>query len=332
MNAIRRWRTTLVLLLLLAALAGRLDATLEQAASDLRIAQAVARSETRAVERVAASVVSIEALGAQGEEFGSGIVVDPKGLLLTAMHVVRHAASITVTLDDRSEYAAEVIATDPATDLALLQVKAPGRRFTPAVLGRDEAVRLGETVFVVGNPFGLQGSVSRGILSGRDRRRVMPGLSAGLLQTDAPINPGSSGGALANLRGEVVGLVTAILSRNGTDQGVGFALPASELRYALPFLRRREPVQRAWIGVRVREVSGRDPGLLIVGTTAKGPAAAAGLRPGDVILGAAGRRIETLAQLRLLLRGSSIEKPLRLRIRRGAGTLGVDLTPRQKNP
>jgi len=314
----------------MALLVSRLDATVEQAATDLEIALAAARTQTRAVERVAACVVSIESLGSQGEEFGSGIVVDRKGLVLTALHVVRKATSITVTLADRSVYSAEMIASDPATDLALMRVKAPGRSFIPAVLGRDEALRLGEPLLVVGNPFGLAGSVSRGVLSGRDRRHVMPGQSAGLLQTDAPINPGSSGGALANLRGEVVGLVTAILSRNGSHQGVGFAVPAGELRYALAFLRRGEAVQRAWIGVSVREVGGRGPGLLIVGTTAKGPARAAGLRPGDVILRAGETRIDTIRQLRLVLRSTAIGQPLQLRIRRGTGVLAVPVTTRAK--
>ncbi len=267
---------------------------------DLRIALAESKAVTVAVSSVRKGVVSLRALGTGRDAYGSGIVVAPEGLVLTALHVVEGAAAIAVTMDDGEELAGRLRASDRSVDLALLEVTASGRTFPTATFAPDHAIDVGETVVAVSNPFGLGTSVSRGVLSAVGRRNVVEGQRAPLLQTDAAINPGSSGGALVNLRGEVIGLITAIITRSGGHQGVGLAVPVHELRRAVENLSRGEPAPRAWLGVRVR----KDPlpeGLKILEVSPEGPAAEAGLRDGDVLRALDGRALARLEDLRLLL-------------------------------
>ena len=271
------------------------DATDDRVAAELDLALAVSRAQAGAVARVRPSVVSILAFSSGSREYGAGILVDSKGLVLTALHVVEEAAALSVRTADDQEYVARLIAEDEPADLALLEILTPRRTFPVAPLGREETVRVGETVFVIGNPFGLHATVTRGVLSGRGRTRVVKDNVAALLQTDAVINPGSSGGALVNLHGEVIGMVNAILTRSGTHQGMGFAVPVSELRRALPFLLTGSKVKRAWIGVRVQRT---ERGLEVTSVVAGGPAAGAGLEAGDLISGLA-----SVGELRALVAG-----------------------------
>ncbi|MHC5050554.1 MAG: S1C family serine protease, partial [Planctomycetota bacterium] len=235
----------------------------------------------QAVARARPSVVSIRALGKGRDGYGAGIVVRGDGLIMTALHVVKDATALAIVFEDGEEHPGKLLAADEEIDVALVRTVAPGRTFSPARFGSDAELELGESLVAIANPFGLGISVTRGILSARERRNVVGQNSAGLLQTDAAINPGSSGGALVNLNGELVGLIVAILTRTGGHQGIGFAVPAYELERALPYLLRGEPVRRPWLGVRVTQTG---QGLRIKSVVPAGPASNAGLRAGDTLL------------------------------------------------
>ncbi|MHC4933409.1 MAG: S1C family serine protease [Planctomycetota bacterium] len=313
---------------LLACLAVRSEATRDEGASDLSLAEAVSRTQTRAVERVWPSVVSVRALGSgkAEDEYGAGILVDRSGLVLTALHVVRESSVIGVRLSSGERYAARLIASDEQTDLGLLRISSGDEAgFKVATIGGDAGLSVGATVLVVGNPFGLSGSVSRGVISAMGRKHVVPDNVAALLQTDAAINPGSSGGVVVNLRGEVVGMVTAILTKSGGSQGVGFAVPASELRHALSFLLAGQAVRRAWIGVKVRTVGGAEPGLEVVEVTRDGPADRGGLEVGDTILRLAGVRIGSFEELRAFLRETEVGERVRIGLRRKERLLELEI-------
>ncbi|MFI5402979.1 MAG: S1C family serine protease, partial [Planctomycetota bacterium] len=287
----------------------------------LRIAIAESRAVVHAAAGVRKSVVALRALGTGRDAYGTGIVVAPEGHVLTALHVVDGATAIAVILDDGEEFTGRIRAWDRSTDLALLEVVAKDRVFEPATLAPDHAIDVGETVVAVSNPFGLGTSVTRGVLSATDRRNVVDGQRAALLQTDAAINPGSSGGALVNLRGEVIGLITAIITRSGGHQGVGLAVPAHEIRRSLERLSKGEAAPHAWLGVRVR----RDPvpgqGLKVLQVAPEGPAAAAGVRDGDILKSLEGRSLDHIEDLREALDGAKAGDCLSAELAREGETL-----------
>ena len=262
----------------------------------------------QAVARARPAVVSIRALGTGRDGYGAGIVIRGDGLVLTALHVVKDASALAIVFEHGEEHPGKLLAADEEIDVALVRTIAPGRTFAAASLGSDADLELGQELMAISNPFGLGISVTRGILSARDRRNVVGRNSAGLLQTDAAINPGSSGGALIDLNGEVVGLIVAILTRTGGHQGIGFAVPAHELRRALPYLVRGEAVRRPWLGVRVAQT---DQGLRIKSVVPAGPAATAGLRAGDTLLRLKGQPLVRILDLRRLLRGVEAGAALR---------------------
>lgn len=291
---------------------------------DLRIALAESKAVSQAVSSVRKGVVALRALGTGRDAYGSGVVVAPEGLVLTALHVVDGAAVIAVTLDDGEEITGKLRAADRSVDLALLEITTPGRTFPTATLAPDHAIDVGETVVAVSNPFGLGTSVSKGVLSAVGRRNVVEGQRAPLLQTDAAINPGSSGGALVNLRGEVIGLITAIITRSGGHQGVGLAVPAHELRRALDRLSKGETAPRAWLGVRVHKEPAPE-GLKILEVAPDGPAAAAGLKDGDVLRTLDGRPLARIEDLRLLLEEARAGESLVAELSRQGERLSVPI-------
>jgi len=313
---------------LAALLAARGEATGERGVEDVRRAVAGSKAAARAVERVAPAVVTLRAIGTGSDGHGAGIVVDSSGLVLTALHVVDGATAILVEERDKTQWPGRLLGGDPAYDLALVRIERPPgakRRFAVARFGDDEALGLGETVLGLSNPFGVGASVSRGVLSARDRRKVVPGIVCPLLQTDAAINPGSSGGALLDLHGEVIGLITAILTRSGGDEGVGFAVPASEIRRALPFLMRGERVRRPWIGLRVSPARRGSPGLTVREVVASGPGERAGIRAGDRLILLAGTPLKRIDDLRKVLEHNGIGDLLRVRVIRGRRDLEVEV-------
>ncbi|MBZ4416090.1 trypsin-like peptidase domain-containing protein [Myxococcus sp. RHSTA-1-4] len=229
---------------------------------------------------------------------GSGFITDARGLVLTNHHVVKDATDIQVRLPDGRELSAKVLGTDPLTDVALLQLRLPpGAKALPVVrLGDADALRVGDWVVAIGNPFGLSSSVSLGILSAK-ARDIGAGPFDDFLQTDAAINPGNSGGPLFNLRGEVVGINTAIV---GQGSGIGFAVPSNLVRALLPQLEEEGAVTRGWLGVAVQDLTAdlgealglpTREGAVVTDVSEDTPAAAAGLRPDDVIIAVDGQPI-----------------------------------------
>ena len=238
------------------------------------------------------------------EGVGSGFIIDPEGLVVTSHHVVQGADTVTVTLQDGRTLEARVAGVDPKTDLALLEVDA-GEALPAVEFGDSDHTRVGDWVVAMGNPFGLGGTVTAGIVSGRGRD-IGSGPYDDYLQLDAPINRGNSGGPLFDRGGRVVGVNTAIFSPTGGNVGIGFAIPANVARPVIESLRTNGKVERGWLGVEIQHVDetmaealGLDEahGALVASVTDGGPAAGAGLRPGDVIVSFAGERVGEMKDL-----------------------------------
>jgi serine protease DegS len=305
------------------------DAT--QAASEAAWTTAMGRAS--AVERAAPAVVSVRARGSRKKEQGSGVLVDASGLVLTAYHVVDGASTILVRTSTGAEFSAMVHGTDPAADLALLKPIGVQANLPAARLGKSSEARVGEDIVALASPYGLVGTATTGIISARGRTGVVRDNVVPLLQTDASIHPGSSGGVLINLRGEVIGLINAILTRGGTGQGIGFAVPVDEIRRVLPDLRAQRPVERPWIGVHVDRRTPKAAGIEVLSTVSGGPAASAGLRPGDRITRMGGRRLQSVADMRGLLRACAVGSTVRLEFVREDETLEAEVdVGKKKNP
>jgi Do/DeqQ family serine protease len=236
---------------------------------------------------------------------GSGVIVGADGVILTNNHVVEAAAEVKVSLQDGRELEARVLGTDPRTDLAVLKV-ADGA-LPRAAFGNVDDLQVGDVVFAIGNPFGLGGTVTMGIVSALGRGRLGITDVEDFIQTDAAINPGNSGGALINARGELIGINTAIFSQSGGSNGIGFAIPVDMARAVLDSILEHGRVVRGYAGLYMQEVTpeiahafGLDAvaGVLVADADPNGPAARAGLRRGDILVSAAGRPIESLDDLR----------------------------------
>jgi serine protease Do len=227
---------------------------------------------------------------------GSGFLIDADGLVVTNNHVVGQASRLMVSLQGGREVPAQVIGGDDLTDLALLRIEVrPG--VVPLQWGSSAAMRVGNWVLAAGNPFGLGGTITSGIVSARGRD-LGSGPFDDFIQTDAAINPGNSGGPLFNMAGEVIGINTAIYSLSGANAGIGFATPSDLARPVIEILLREGQVARGWLGVQVQDVVAAAPtpgqrAVLVAGVDRAGPAARSGLRAGDLVTGINGEPIET---------------------------------------
>jgi len=240
----------------------------------------------------------------RGGGMGSGVIVSPDGYIITNHHVIDGARELTVTLPDKREFKGKVIGTDPKTDLALIKVDAQG---LPSVPWGDSAkLQVGEYVLAVGNPFGLNSTVTLGIVSALGRGRMGITQYEDFIQTDAAINPGNSGGALVNARGELIGINTAIFSRTGGYQGVGFAVPASMAQPVYDSLVKTGKVVRGYLGVGIQEVTQdlaklfglkQTQGALVSDVNEDSPAEQAGIKQGDIIIGYQGSLVQDAVAL-----------------------------------
>ena len=257
---------------------------------------------------------------------GSGFVIDPAGLVVTNNHVIAEADEVRVTLHDDTTYEAEILGRDPATDLAVLRIDAPEP--LPAVVwGDSDRARVGDWILVIGNPFGLENTVTVGIISARGRV-INAGSYDDFLQTDASINRGNSGGPMFNLDGEVIGINTAIFSPSGGSVGIGFAIPTALARPLIDQLVAYGRPRRGWLGVRIQTVTdeiaeglgmAEARGALVAGVTEDGPAQAAGIEAGDVILTFDGKPVAEMRRLPRLVAESRIGKDVTVEVwRRGA--------------
>lgn len=222
---------------------------------------------------------------------GSAVLISKEGYLLTNNHVTAGASQIIVALQDGRETVARVIGSDPETDLAVLKIDLPN---LPAItLGRSDMIRIGDVVLAIGNPFGVGQTVTMGIVSATGRNQLGLNTYEDFIQTDAAINPGNSGGALVDAQGNLLGINTAIFSRSGGSQGIGFAIPVKLALEVMNSIVEHGQVVRGWLGLEVQALTPElaesfglldSPGILVAGVYRDGPAAKAGLQPGDVIL------------------------------------------------
>ena len=230
---------------------------------------------------------------------GSGVIMTSAGHVLTNHHVIEKAEAIAVVLANGDAHPAEIIGIDPDTDLAVLRIVAPG--VPAASIGRSRDLRVGDVVLAIGNPFGVGQTVTQGIVSATGRTELGINLFEDFIQTDAAINPGNSGGALINALGELVGINTAIFTRSGGSHGIGFAIPVDLARDVMNEIIEHGRVARGWLGIEVQaldralaESFGMDHtrGVLIAGILRGGPAALAGLQPGDVVVRLDGQQVD----------------------------------------
>ncbi|WP_448189793.1 DegQ family serine endoprotease [Azospirillum sp. sgz301742] len=264
---------------------------------------------------------------------GSGFIIDSDGYVATNSHVVADAAEIAVILHDGQRLSAKLVGSDPLTDLAVLKVEA--KQPLPATRwGDSDVMEVGDWVVAIGNPFGLGGSVTAGILSAR-QRDIHQGPYDDYIQTDASINRGNSGGPLYNLAGEVIGINTAIYSPTGGSVGIGFAIPSALARPVIEQLKSNGEVRRGWLGVQIQQVSpdiaenlsvAEQKGALVTSVTPGGPAEKAGIKQGDVILSFGGKDIEKMRQLPRMVAGTEAGREVAVKLMREGREQSLQVT------
>jgi serine protease DegQ len=307
-----------------------------------------------AAQRASAAVVSINTLkaghsqsddpwfrfffGDQGGQpqagLGSGVIISADGYILTNNHVVEGADEIEVVLNDSRHARGKVIGTDPDTDLAILKISLD--RLPVITLGNSDSLRVGDQVLAIGNPFGVGQTVTSGIVSALGRNQLGINTFENFIQTDAAINPGNSGGALVDVNGNLMGINTAIYSRSGGSMGIGFAIPVSTAKLVLEGIVKDGVVRRGWIGVEPADLSPElmetfgvkaDRGVLITGVLQNGPAAQAGIRPGDVIVDVAGKPIANVSELLSTVAALKPGQAAAFRVLRREEPLQLTVTP-----
>ena len=267
------------------------------------------------------------------KSLGSGFIIDGEGHILTNNHVVENAEKIVVKLADEREFEAKVIGKDSKTDIAVIKINAKGNFALPP-MGDSDQLEVGEWVMAIGNPFGLDSTVTAGIVSAKGRH-IGAGPYDNFIQTDASINPGNSGGPLINLRGEVVGINTAIFSRTGGNIGIGFAIPINLVKELLPQLKGKGKVTRGYLGVLIQKITPeiaeslgleKARGALVANVSKDGPADHAGVKVGDVIIEFDGKEIKESNDLPIIVARTPVDKKARLKVLRDKKEVTLTVT------
>jgi serine protease DegQ len=281
----------------------------------------------------------------RASSLGSGVIVSTTGYVLTNHHVVEAADEIEVALPDGKKLLAKVVGNDPETDLAVLRVS--GESLPAITFGSSDALRVGDVVLAIGNPFGVGQTVTGGIVSALGRTGLGINTFENFIQTDAAINPGNSGGALIDAGGNLVGINTAIFSRSGGSMGIGFAIPVSTAQMVLEQIVKNGSVTRGWIGVEVQEITpavaesfklGGTRGALIAGVLRGGPADKAGVKPGDVLVEIEGKPVSDPATMLNLIAALAPGASARMKVKRqgqdvdSSVTVGRRPKPQQSRP
>ena len=268
---------------------------------------------------------------------GSGVIVSPEGYILTNFHVIEGAQEIEVTLSDSRKATAKLIGADPDTDLAVLRIQLD--RLPVIALGNSDTLQVGDRVLAIGNPFGVGQTVTSGIVSALGRNQLGINTFENFIQTDAAINPGNSGGALVDVQGNLLGINSAIYSRSGGNMGIGFAIPVSTARQVLEGIVKDGQVTRGWLGVEPTEITPemaetfglkQTEGVIITGVLQGGPAAKAGIKPGDVLLRVAGKDIRNVGELLSHIAALPPGQEVKVELARRNTTMTLDVTPAQR--
>jgi serine protease Do len=271
--------------------------------------------------------------GSPQRDLASGFIIGSEGLILTNYHVVDNAEKIVVKLADNREFPGQVVGKDPRTDLAVIKIDTK-ENLPTAQLGDSDGLEVGEWVMAVGNPFGLDNSVTSGIVSAKGRH-IGAGPYDNFIQTDAKINPGNSGGPLVNSRGQVVGINMAILSQTGTNTGVGFATPINLVKEVLPELKTTGKVTRGWMGVAVQAITpeiaealdmDKPRGALVADVVRGGPADRSGIKVRDVITEYDGKEIKEANDFPILVARTAVEKQVRVKVLRDEKEIPLSVT------
>jgi len=313
-----------------------------EAQSDAALLDAYSHAVVTAAERVSPAVLQIITYKRAGSTFkpsgtGSGFLISADGLALTNSHVVHGADKVEVVLADGRRPDVALVGEDPDTDIAVLRVYAPNLK--PAVLGDSSKVKVGQVAIAIGNPYGFQYTVTAGVVSalGRSLRSTSGRLIDSIIQTDAALNPGNSGGPLLNSRGEVIGVNTAVIL---PAQGICFAIGIDTVKFVAGFLVRDGKIRRSWVGIAGQTVAIHrrivrfyhlpvESAVLVVGTEPGSPASDAGLIEGDLIYRFNGRPVSSLDEMHRLLLGETIGQKVVLEVIRGTEKLALTVTPRE---
>ena len=256
---------------------------------------------------------------------GSGVIYDPDGLILTAAHVVGNDQQVNIRLADGDQLTGDVVGIDPNSDIAVISVDRTGLPAAPLAL--DTQLEVGQTAVALGSPYGLEQTVTAGVVSATDRAVLgADGRVRTAIQTDAPINPGNSGGPLADLQGQVIGINDAIFSQSGGNEGVGFAVPIAFAKDVADLLVAGEPIETAFLGISGTEPSQGEAGVLVTGVVADSPADTAGLRVGDLITSIDGNQVETMVDLAAEVRSHQPGDQVRLHLNRADSELDLEVT------